>query len=226
MADAHSVREMWAKVSSDREIVDPRAPGGHTAAGIAQPQQAAAAPPPHASGEGTSSSGSGATSAPTPAVGPPHPAKSGVSDGKQPSKKARHTHPAAPAVGRKVGLDEPAEPVYTEGKCPANEQRVLAWRTYLDALVIDNLVMAPADADEYMATLRAGLDQGSAMLEAQRIEEERLHNWVLAYLEAYPMQRPDNGCNPPRARWAPFVPKPVTPTTADTAATVVATDQQ
>ena len=125
-----------------------------------------------------------------------------------------------------MGLDEPAEPVYSEGNCEANEKRLLAWRIYLDALVSDNLVMAPADADEYMATLRAGLDQGSAMLEAQRIEEERLHNWDLAYLEAYPMQRPDNGCNPPRARWAPFVAKPVAPTAADAAATVAATDQQ
>ena len=227
MADAQHIAGMWAKVSGDREMDDPRAhlgqvpppagsagpaSGGPTATGgIAGPQQAAAAPPPHSPGEGSTSSGSGTpAAAPTPAVGVSQPAQANASTGKPP-KKARRTQSAAPTVGRKEGLQEPPELVFADGHCPSNTRLLAEWQAYLDALVTDNLIMQPADAACYMATLRAGVDNGTAVLAAQRIEEERVHNWNLQYVAMHPIPRPDNGSTPVRSRLTPFEAKPSAP---------------
>ena len=224
IADAKYIADMWAKVSRDREMEDPRAhvgqapltasppagsvPCGPTATGSnAGHQHAAAAPPPHAPGEGSTSSSSGTpAAAQVPAEGTPKAVQTSATPGK-PAKRARRTQSAAPTVGRKEGLQEPPELVFTDGRSESNLQLLVEWQTYVDALVKDNFIMAPADAACFMATLRAGVDNGTALQE-QRIEEERVHNWNLQHAVMHPVQRPDNGSTPVQSRWTPLATKP------------------
>ena len=81
------------------------------------------------------------------------------------------------------------------------------WQVYVDALVEDSTIMAPADAASFMADLRAGVQNGTAML-AQRIEEERAHNSNLQHAALHPIQRPENGHTAIQNRWTPLAKKP------------------
>ena len=229
MADAKIIADMWAKVSREREMEDPRAhigqappsaspaagsvPCGPTATGSnAGRQHAAAAPPPHAPGEGSTSSGSGTpAAAQVPADGTPKADQTKATTGK-PAKRARRAQSAAPTVGRKEGLQEPLDLVFADGRSESNLRLLHEWQAYVDALVADCPIMVPADAASFMADLRAGVENGTAIL-AQRIEEERVHNWNLQHAVLYPVQRPDNGRTPVQDRWTPLAKKPQAPPT-------------
>ena len=73
---------------------------------------------------------------------------------------------------------------------------------YLDAMVETSDIMAPEDAASFMADLRAGVQQGTAM-QVQRLEEEKAHNWNLEHVVLHPMSRPA-GHIPVQNRWSPL----------------------
>ena len=86
-------------------------------------------------------------------------------------------------------------------------QLLSEWQVYVGAMVETSDIMAPADAASFMADLPAGVQRGTA-LQAQRLEEERAHNWNLQYAVLHPIQRPENGHTPVQNRWSPLERKP------------------
>ena len=88
------------------------------------------------------------------------------------------------------------------GEDATNLRLLGEWEAYLESMVQTSDIMAPEDAANFMADLRAGVQAGTAM-QLQRLEEEKAHNWSLEHAVIHPTPRPV-GHAPVRNRWSPL----------------------